>query len=39
MAQVLRDTFHDDYAEYGNILRRVNLFFKRRAYLIATINF
>ncbi len=39
MAVALRNAFHENHVEYGNILQRVNLLFKRRAYLIATINF
>lgn len=38
MAVALQDALHDKHTEYGNILQRVNLLFKRRAYLIATIN-
>ena len=39
MAVALRDEFHDNYAEDGDIFRRADLLFKRRAYLIAIIHF
>ncbi len=39
IAVVLQNAFQDNYTGYGNVTQRVNLLFKRRAYLTATINF
>ena len=38
MAVVLQNTSRDRYTGYGNVPQRVNLLFKRRAYLTATFN-
>jgi hypothetical protein len=39
MALVLQNAFQDNYTGYGNVPQRVNLLFKRRTYLTATIYF
>lgn len=39
VAVVLQNAFQDNYTGYGNVPQRVNLLFKRRAYLTANINF
>jgi hypothetical protein len=39
MAVVVQNAFQDNHTGYGNGPQRVNLLFKRRAYLTATINF
>jgi hypothetical protein len=39
MALVLQNVFQDNYTGYGNVPQRVNLLFKRRTYLTATIYF
>ncbi len=39
MAVVVQNAFQDNDMGYGNVPQRVNLLFKRRAYLTATFNF
>lgn len=39
VAAVVQNAFQDNYTGYGNVPQRAGLLFKRRAYLIATINF
>lgn len=39
MAAVVQNAFQDNEMGCGNVPRRVNLLFKRRAYLTATFNF
>jgi iron complex outermembrane receptor protein len=39
MALVLQNAFQDNYTGYGDVSQRVNLLFKRRTYLTATIYF
>jgi iron complex outermembrane receptor protein len=39
IALVLQNAFQDNYTGYGNVPGRVNLLFKRRTYLTATIYF
>jgi iron complex outermembrane receptor protein len=39
VAVIVQNAFQDNYTGYANVLERMNLLFKRRAYLTATINF
>jgi len=39
IAVIVQNAFQDNYTGYGNVTQRVNLLFRRRAYLTATINF
>jgi hypothetical protein len=39
IAVVLQNAFQDNYTGYGDVQQRINLLFKRRAYLTATFIF
>ena len=39
VAVVVQNAFQDNYTGYGNVPQRINLLFKRRAYLTATLHF